>query len=280
MSKLNILTLNWDGKDKLKQLYPSLISSLQDIDYQWFVKDNNSKDKSVEYLNSHNNDRVKVFAYPNNQQNFSQGCNYLFNEAAPSDNDYVMLLNNDIIFNDTQSIKKMISILDKDPEVGIVGARLLYTGTNKLQHAGVVFDPTYKTPMHFRAGQPTDANAKMNREFQVITGAVCITKAEYFKNACTNNKSGLNGLSENYFWAFDDVDLCLSIKYNMNKKVIYCGETEIFHEESASLKKNPTNRLYLNHNLNHLFSKWGGRYSIDKAVYTANVKHNLYIAPK
>ena len=84
-------------------------------------------------------------------------------------------------------------------------------------------------------------------------------------------------MDENYFWAFDDVDLCLSIKYNMNKKIVYCGNTNIFHEESASLKKNPTNKLFLNHNLKYMFEKWAGRYDIDKKTYTENTRHNLYL---
>ena len=84
-----------------------------------------------------------------------------------------MLLNNDIIFNDKISIKNMLSIIQKDTNVGMVGGRLLFTGTDLLQHAGVVFDPTYKTPMHFRAGQKSDDDASRNRTFQVVTGACC-----------------------------------------------------------------------------------------------------------
>ena len=241
------------------------------------MKDNNSKDNSVEYLNSLGNNKVKAIPYKDNKQNFSEGCNFLFQEASPNDNDYVVLLNNDIVFNDAISIKKMLNIIETDNSVGMVGARLLYTGRDTLQHAGVVFNPTYKTPMHFRAGQKSDADAERNRTFQAITGAVCITKAEYYRNCCKTNKSGINGMSESLVWAFDDVDLCLSIKYNMNKNIVYCGETNISHEESGSLKKNPVNKLFLNHNLQYLFNKWKPRYTIDQKDYTDNPKYNLYV---
>jgi len=273
---LKILTLNWNGKDKLEKLYPSLINSLKNIDYEWFVKDNNSKDGSIEYLNSFNNNKVKVFAYPNNQQNFSEGCNYIFNKAAPKDNDYIMLLNNDIIFNDTESINKMLSIIKNDDSVGVVGARLLYTNTDLLQHAGVVFVPKYNTPIHFRGREKTDKDSEKNRLFQAVTGAICITKAEYYKNAYTTNKSGISGLNENLNWAFDDIDLCLSVKYNLGKKIVYCGGTNISHEESASLKKNPTNKLFLKHNLTYFLNKWKDRYVIDREIYTKDNKYNLY----
>jgi GT2 family glycosyltransferase len=112
--------------------------------------------------------------------------------------------------------------------------------------------------------------------FQAVTGAAAITKAEYFRNSFNQNKSGIKGMDENYHWAFDDVDLCLSIKYNMNKKIVYCGDTNISHEESASLKKNPVNKLFLNHNLRYMFGKWGERYIIDQDIYTKNSRHNLY----
>lgn len=272
---LHILTLTWNALDKLSKLHDTLVPALEGINYQWHIKDNASKDETVVVASSWG-DHVHVMPYKDNRQNFSEGCNLLFKEANPDDSDLLMLLNNDIIFRDKDSIKNMLSIIQKDNTVGMVGARLLYTDTDTLQHAGVVFDPTYKTPMHFRAGQKSDADAARDREFQVVTGAVAITKAEYFRNTFDANKSGIKGMDENYHWAFDDVDLSLSIKYNLQKKIVYCGSTQIFHEESASLKKNPTNKLFLSHNINYLMRKWGGRYIIDRDIYTKDSRHNLY----
>ena len=244
MRKLYIFTLNWNGVNHLKNLYPTLNDSLKNIDFEWLIKDNNSSDNSIQYLKELNDKRLNIISYKNNLQNFSAGNNYLFNEASPKEDDLIMLLNNDVIFNDTKSINNMLNIIDNDSNVGVVGARLLYSQTNNLQHAGVVFNIQNKCPTHFRCGEESNINDTKNREFQVVTGAALITKAEYFKNVFTNNKSGVSGMDENYQWAFDDVDLCLAIKYNMEKKIIYCGHTNIFHEESPSLKKNQTNKLF------------------------------------
>lgn len=272
---LYILTMTWNGCDKLTKLYQSLIPALGHTSYTWLIKDNASKDNTVETVKEWEGN-IKVIPYKDNRQNFAEGMNYLFAEAAPADNDLIMLLNNDIIFNDTTSLSNMLAILHKDPTVGAVGARLLYTGTDKLQHAGVVFDKTYKTPLHFRVGQVSDADAEKNRLFQVVTGAVLVTKADYYRNAFNKNKSGARGMDENYHWAFDDVDLCLAIKYHMDKKIVYCGNTNIFHEESATLKKNPANKLFLSHNIKHLFEKWQKTYVIDRDIYTNDTRHNLY----
>lgn len=274
---LHLLTLTWNGADKLDKLHTSLVPALEGIDHHWWIKDNASKDDTIVKVSSWG-DKVTGIAYKDNRQNFSEGCNFLFQAAKPADNDYVMLLNNDVIFNDKDSIKNMMSIIQKDDSVGAIGARLLYTGTDTLQHAGVVFTPSFRTPQHFRAGQKSDDDATRNREFQVVTGAVLITKAEYFKQAF-KNKSGVSGMDENYHWAFDDVDLCLSIKYDMKKKIIYCGNTNIFHEESASLKKNQVNKLFLSHNLQYLYRKWDNRYVIDMDAYK-DTRYNLYRGPQ
>jgi GT2 family glycosyltransferase len=272
---LHILTLSWNGSDKLQKLYPSLMPALDNVDYTWWIKDNGSKDDTIDVVKSWEGN-IKIIPYKDNRQNFAEGMNYLFQRVSPPDNDLIMMLNNDVIFNDTTSITNMLSIINKDTTVGVVGARLLYTGSNLLQHAGVIFDPRYKTPMHFRAGEPTDADAERNRLFQVVTGAVLITRAGCYRNVCTTNKSGISGMDEQFHWAFDDVDLCLAVNYNQKRKIIYCGGTNIFHEESATLKKNPANRLFLNHNLMRLFDKWQGTYVIDRDIYTHDSRHNLY----
>lgn len=272
---LYLLTLTWNACDKLTKLKESILPALEGIDYTWIIKDNASNDDTVAVSSSWG-DKVKVIPYKDNLQNFSAGMNYCFAEASPRDNDLVMLLNNDVVFNDKKSIKNMIDIIDKDDTVGAVGCRLLYTGTDKLQHAGVVFDSKLRMPFHFRSGHKSDNDAEKNRLFQVVTGAVLLTRGEYFRNAWNKNKSGIKGMDENYHWAFDDVDLCLSINKNMNKKIVYCGKTNIFHEESASLKKKPTNKLFMNHNTNYLVTKWGSKYEADFDAYKRNPKHNLY----
>lgn len=272
---LKIFTLSWNAADKLTKLKESLLPSLDGIDYEWFIKDNGSKDNTVEIASGWG-DNVKIIPYKNNTQNFSMGMNFLFNEASPSDSDHILLLNNDVIFNDKNSINNMIGLLKKDSAVGVVGARLLYTNTNQLQHAGVVIDNKHRMPTHYRTNQISDKHSEKNREFQAVTAAVMLTTAEIFKNVCKTNKSGNLGMDENFQWSFDDTDFCLSVKYNMEKKIIYCGNTNIFHEESASLKKNPTNKLFMPHNSNYFLSKWRTRYVLDHDNYKNNNSFQLY----
>lgn len=274
---LYILTLSFNGKDKLEKLYPTLINNLNNIKYKWLIKENGSSDNSNEYIESLNNENIHLIKYPHNRDNFSQGCNFLFNEVKTTDDDYILLLNNDIIFNDDNSIKNMISIIEKDNNVGVVGCKLTYPDQKTLQHTGVVFsDKTYRLPTNFRCKEAVDKTASEDREYQAITGAVMLTKAKYYNDICQTNKSGINGLDENYVFCFEDVDACLAIKYNMNKKIVYCGNTNVSHEESATLNKNPMNKLFMSHNMKYFTTKWFGKYSMDREDYIKNNKHKLY----
>lgn len=262
---LHIMTLTWDALPMLSTLWKSLEPALEGIDYKWHIKDNGSKDGTAAVAATWG-PNVISYAYPNNDLTFAEGMNWIYEQAKPADDDLILLLNNDIEFNDTVSLKKMIALLN-DRDAGMVGARLKFTNTNKLQHAGVIFEPSHRMPIHFRAGQESDALAEKNREFQAVTGALVLTRSSYYKKVCTTNKSGRVGMDEKYRWAFEDIDMCLAIKYNENKPILYCGETNISHGESVSLKKNPVNKLFMNPNVEHFRGKWQGKYALDRALY-------------
>lgn len=267
---LCILTLTWNKCDKLCKLKDSLVPALEGIDYTWFIKDNASKDNTFTEA-SNWGAKVKITKYRDNLQNFSQGMNYIFNVASPKDNDLVLLLNNDVTFGDNTSIKNMISLLKDD--IGAVGAKLLYTGSNKIQHAGVIF-PNHGLPLNYRRGDQDDTTASQNRYFQAVTGAAMLMKAGTYKGIC-KNKSGNNGLCEDLIWCFDDIDACLSIVNHQRKKIVYCGNTLIFHDESASLKENPVNKLFMDYNVKYFTNKWKGKYLHDLDKYATNTRYNL-----
>jgi O-antigen biosynthesis protein len=262
MSKLIILTLHWNQKDKLERLYKSLIPAVEMFDWKWLIKDNGSKDGSIEYLTSIQNDRIEPFFCGHNTDSFSSGMNILFERAKPADDDIIMLLNNDLWFGDAKSVVEMMKLLTDD--VGMVGARILYPDGQRLQHAGVYFSKKYNYfPYHYRHQELSDAAAQKNREFQAVTAAIVLIRAGDYRRTCTTNKSGRAGMDEGYFWSFEDIDLSLSVKYHMKKTIMYCGKTNIFHDESASLKKNPMNKLMMSTNCELFRKKWEGVYKHD-----------------
>jgi GT2 family glycosyltransferase len=270
---LKILTLNWNGKDKLERLTPTLINSLNRIDYEWWVKDNGSKDGSVEFLESLSNTHLVKTSH--NRDSYASGMNILFEAANCLDEDLILFLNNDLYFGNTNSIKNMIELINKD-NVGLVGARILYPDSNRLQHAGVIISEKYNyLPYHYRHKEFSDLQSCRDREFQIVTAACALTKGSYYKQVC-DNKSGRKGFCEDYYWMYEDVDFALSVKYRLNKSVVYCGRTEIYHEESYSLKKNPVNKMMMPQNIETYRRKWASIVKEDHKGYLNDINFKIF----
>ena len=268
---LKVFILNWNGSDKLSKLYPSLIKSLKNIDYSILIKDNGSVDTSIDLIKSWNNSNVKLFEIGHNRDNYSEGMNYLFDKSEANDNDYILMLNNDIIFNDTKSIHNMLKLIKNDQSVGLVGAKLNYTNSNKIQHCGVLFHPINGLPFHYRAGMEEENIDCEDRIFPIITGAVCITKASTYKKL---------RMPEQMKWCFDDCYFSMQITHDLGLKVVCCGSTNISHEESASLKKNPVNKLYISQNIINFNNKWRDKVDISLIEKYSNPKYNIYKGKK
>lgn len=269
---LHILTLTWNGLHHLEKLRDGLVQTCCNFyDTAWYIKDNGSKDESVKSMEKWGERwpilRLDIMETGHNRDSFAKGMNVLFERADPADDDLVLLLNNDVQFREhphDNAVSHMHQLMNQT-KAGMVGLRLLYQGTDKLQHAGVIFSDRYnKMPYHYRPGEKSDANAEKNRYFQAVTAAVCLVKASSWKR--------VGGMDETFKWAFEDVDLCLRI--GQDEKIAYCGETFAFHEESASLKKNPVNKMFMGTNATYFKEKWLGSYEIDHDRYLKDTGYN------
>lgn len=268
MSMLHILTLHWNKAPLLEQLKTTLLNNLQDIPFVWSIKDNGSSDNSHALMESWNDNRIHAIKYPHNRDNFSQGMNFLFREANPKDDDLVLMLNNDIVFNDDKSIGKMIALLRNDPEAGLIGAKLNYADKpDTLQHCGVLFHPQHGLPYHYRSGVVEKERDRQNRLYPIVTGALALTRASVFRELMFNEK---------FHWAFEDCDFAMRITHHLRKKVIYCGGTSVSHEESASLKQNPVNKMFVNSNCQMFLGLWGKHLNISLVEQYRDPKFNLY----
>jgi len=258
------LTLTWCNRRKLQKLYESLlkVKDTLDCDLKWLIRDNNSTDDTNVFVPYWNQDLIHYYKYNTNSENFSQGNNYLFNKAKGlglNSDDFILLLNDDIEFKDSNSLNKMLALFSD--KVAIVGSRLLFPD-GRLQHAGVVFvqNDKGKFPHNYRSGSPDDDIARINREFQAVTGACMLVRAKYLQSTLLN---------EALSWGYEDVDLCLRM-VSRQKRVLYCGETEIIHDESSSLNKNHQNQNFFFKNLVYFNRQWGGKFDVDISKYDGN----------
>jgi hypothetical protein len=170
----------------------------------------------------------------------ARSCN---DGAAGADCDYLVFLNNDTLPH-AGWLDALVDYADAHPEVGAVGAKMLFPdGT--VQHAGLVFGHDCY-PRHAYAGFPADHSAvTQSRRFAAVTGACVLFRREAFVEA--------GGFDPRFHNGYEDVDLCLRLA-DHGWEVHFCADSVVTHLESATR----TSERY--EELNLLFlERWGDR---------------------
>lgn len=153
--------------------------------------------------------------------NFSTANNHV---AARTEGDYILLLNDDVSPIKRDWLRWMTAFME-DPQVGIVGARLLYPD-GRVQHGGVIMGLAGLCDHAHRFLSGTDAGymsrAILAQELSVVTAACMLVRRSAFEQ--------VGGLDEGYPSAFNDVDFALRVG-EAGHSVIYAPQAELYHHE-------------------------------------------------
>lgn len=159
--------------------------------------------------------------------NFSRMCNL---GAEKAKGRFLLFLNDDMEICQADWLERM---LEKAmlPRTGAVGVKLLYPGSDTIQHAGITnlrVGPAHK--LQFLKDE-TDHYFGMNRgvhNMMAATGACLMMAKEVFYEA--------GGFCEDLAVAFNDVDLCYTI-YEQGYYNIIRNDVVLYHHESLSRGK-------------------------------------------
>ncbi len=156
--------------------------------------------------------------------NFSAMCNIGAKKAKGS---YLLFLNDDIEVVREDWLSCMMKRALKS-YVGAVGVKLLYPGTEKIQHAGVTsihLGPAHK--LQFSSDERIYYHG-YNRcavNVSAVTGACLLVRKRIFEQA--------GGFSEKLQVSFNDVELCFHIQ-KLGYQNVCCNDTFLYHHESVS----------------------------------------------
>jgi GT2 family glycosyltransferase len=147
--------------------------------------------------------------------------------AATCRSDLLLFLNNDIEAASDGWLAALVEHVQR-PEIGAVGARLLYPD-GRVQHAGVVL-AVGGIATHIFSGLPPDGVSylgwdRMVRSYSAVTGACMAVRREVFEE--------LGGFDEGLPVAFNDVDFCIRLG-RAGYRVLYTPHAELTHYESVS----------------------------------------------
>ncbi|MDR3299797.1 MAG: hypothetical protein LBU43_07315, partial [Candidatus Accumulibacter sp.] len=149
--------------------------------------------------------------------------------ARQARGEYLLLLNNDTECIHNDWLDAMMSHAQR-PDVGIVGARLLYPKTLEIQSAGSILGIVEQGGLVFWR-MPHDAPSYMNRalvdqELSAVVGACLLIRATIFREAA--------GLDATLKMQCQDTDLCLKVK-ELGYRVIWTPFATLLHHGSATL---------------------------------------------
>lgn len=155
--------------------------------------------------------------------NFSTSVN---EGARVARGDLVLLLNDDTEVVEPRWLERMVSVA-QDPDVGVVGAKLLFEdGT--LQHVGVSFDDT-GYPIHVLGSEADDAGQfgtkTLDVDYTAVTGACLLTPAAVFER--------VGGFPEHLPLNFNDVDYCFKVRA-LGLSVVCTNAAVLHHYESST----------------------------------------------
>ena len=222
---ISIIIPTRDRMELLRQCVESLDTVTDYGPYEIIVVDNDSVEPATqEYLRTVAA-RGRVVRCPG-PFNFSRISNL---GAAHARGSVYLFLNNDTRARRREWLTAMVEQAQR-PEVGVVGARLLYPD-ERIQHAGVVLGVggiaghAFK---HCPGEGPTHGDlAAAVRNVSAVTAACMMVPRRVFEE--------VGGFDERLAVAFNDVDLCCRVR-SRGYLIVYTPLAELYHLESASRK--------------------------------------------
>lgn len=213
--KVSLIVPTRDRVDLLARCVSSVQERTTYPYHELVVVDNESQDPAtLEYLSRFEG---RIIRYPH-EFNYARMMNVI---AEDVDGDVLLFLNNDIEVITPEWIEAMLEHGQR-PEVGVVGARLLYPDGSP-QHEGVAVGVRgHAWNINHRGYQGL---GEIVRNCAAVTGACMLTRAEVFRE--------LGGFDERMRVAFNDVDYCLRAR-ERGYLVTYTPHAVLFHVEGAT----------------------------------------------
>lgn len=245
--QVSFVILNWNQC----AMTLDCLESLEKLDYQNYnliVVDNGSTDHSAETIKQKYPDCI-IIENPENL-GYSEGNNVGIQYALGLNSNYIFLLNNDT-YVDKYLLTRLIDVISKDTNIGIVGPTMYYAEPQNVLWGGHNWIDWHNTRVvREKMGEEIEYQALQNEpphEVEYIDSCAILVKTEVF------TKIGL--MDYRYFINFDDIDLCMRVR-KAGYKVVYVPSGIIWHRVSAAIGVgSPANTYYMTRNAFLFFSR-------------------------
>lgn len=215
---LSIVILSYNTRNILLDCLKSIIRNVKKLNYELIVVDNASSDNSA---NSVEKDfpQVKLIRSPKNL-GFAAGNNLGVKKTKGK---YLLFLNSDTLLKEG-SLEGLVNYMEKHPEVGAIGPKLLNEDGTSQGSAGAF--PSLKVVLlmlfkeHFGGSKLVRTSYSDICEVDWLMGSALLIRKDVFLQ--------VGGFDENIFMYYDEVELCYRIR-KANFSIIFNPNFEIIH---------------------------------------------------
>jgi len=237
--KLSIVIVTYNSAATIEDCLKSIFNNPPKFSFEVFVVDNASSDGTSGIVK-----RFSQVKFIKNSQNlgFAKANNQAIKESS---GEYVLLLNADAQLR-SGALGRMVSFMDQDENIGILGPKLLFPASGRAGSSGgvqkeVTAFPTLppmvvwlfrfqKIPF-FRRIWPLSSylcrgmDYERTQEVDHLMGSAFLVRQKVFRQI------GL--FDEDFFFWFEETDFCKRAK-EAGWKIIYYPEAEVVHHVGAS----------------------------------------------
>jgi GT2 family glycosyltransferase len=221
-----VIVLNRNGAENLDELFQSWQKYHSGVEYEFIIIDHASTDQSLSVIEHWARLMpIRLIALTANDS-FSASCN---RGARSTDAPYLLFLNNDIVW--VQNVlPSMLETLQADRQIVAVGIKLLKKDHPDphiqpiIQHLGIRFQPHRNGYMPYEIAPHTEPETPAYAPIIVpaVTGAALLCRRDEFL--------ALGGFSEDYFYGFEDIELCLRFAARTGKKIVCRNDLVAVHK--------------------------------------------------
>jgi GT2 family glycosyltransferase/spore maturation protein CgeB len=232
--RVTMIMLNWNGEQLLQDFFTALHRHPPALRYELLIVDHGSTDGSLDLIRSQVKRLPITLIARDDNYPFADSNNLA---AIAAKGDLLMFLNNDLVWQH-DCVSVMAQVLD-DPQIGIVGARLLepIREANGLwsfvvHHEGIRFRPSALPQNggdYYAAREvadiPADLAASVIR-VPAVTAALMMCRKNEFRQ--------VGGFCNDYVYGMEDVDFCLEFSRKLGKHIVVALQASAIHNRSAT----------------------------------------------
>lgn len=238
--KISVVILNWNGKHFLAKFIPPLLESVQSIrGVEIVVADNNSRDDSIEYLQEHFPDSVRVIKLEKNW-GFAEGYN---KALAEIESDYYVLLNSDVEVT-PDWLQVLYDYMEENQDVAACQPKILsYHRRTHFDYAGAAGGFIDKWGYPFCRGRIFHEIEEDRGQYDDVrdifwaSGACMMIRSSEFH--------GAGGFDGEFFAHQEEIDLCWRLN-SRGKRIVCNPQSVVYHIGGGTLDAGSPKKTYYN----------------------------------